>query len=121
MRCKKCNCENFEIRIVDIENEKVRAPFVRFVLTIAWIAMVVAAGIIVYTLLSTGINPEDIVESISAILISSVELIISWKVFVGSLIAIIACTLYIKLLPYKVIPIRKAICRQCGLEQDVTE
>ena len=121
MRCKQCHSENFEIRIVDIENKKVSSPFLRFVLVLAWIAAIVAVGVIAYTLFTNQINTENIEEAIATLLANSIELIISWKVFVGSVIAIVACSLYIKLLPYKVIPVRKAICKQCGLEQDIVD
>ena len=121
MKCEKCGSEDLEIKIVDIKNEKAEAPVTSIILILSWIFAVASGGYIATILFSGGEASKDFWEAVAGTLVDGIETIILWKVFSASVVSIIVCTLYIKLLPYKVIPVKKAVCKSCGNEQDDTE
>ena len=121
MKCKKCGSEDFEIKIVDIINEKDHHSAIDLVLVIAWLVAIFSGIYIASILFGSDTSSGKLLEAIAGTLTDAVEVVLLWKVFSGSVLTIIVCKLYNKLLPYKVIPVKKAVCKSCGNEQDDTE
>lgn len=121
MKCKKCGCEDFEIRIVDIRNERTSCGLVNFLYGTSWIVGIISGFIFFSILFQNSVSTEDFWQIIAGVIVDSIELIVSWKVFAVCIVINIICTLYVKLLPYKVIPIKKIVCKGCGAEFDGNE
>ena len=121
MKCKKCGSEDFEIKIVDIVNEKDHHSAIDFVLVMAWLAAIFSGLFVAIMLFQSGESAANLFEAIAGTLTDAVQVVLLWKVFSGSVLTIIVCKLYNKLLPYKVIPVKKAVCKGCGAEQDENE
>ena len=119
MKCKKCGSESFETRIVDIINDKVNTPVIDVILAITWV-IAIFSGIYVASILFGGSeeSSKTLLEAITGTLTEAVDILILWQVFSGSVLIIIVGSLYKKLVPYKVIPVKKSVCKSCGAEQD---
>lgn len=121
MKCEKCGSEDLEIKIVDIKNEKDSSLFATVILIVSWMLAIFSAIFFIRNVDSSSLSNDDIWKIITGTIVDSIETVILWKMFSISVISIIVCSLFNKLLPYKVIPVKKAVCKSCGNEQDDTE
>lgn len=119
MKCKKCGSQDVITKIVDIKNKKVRAPLITIILVIASIVAIYTGVCLANELTSNTEITEDFWKDIENALINSAEMLILAQVCFGSLVTVVACSLYIKLLPFKVIPVKKTVCTNCGAEQNI--
>lgn len=113
MRCKYCGKE-MEITMVDVKNEKQDTPIAKFILKVAVIIAILAALVLLFLLFLGGQYAKDVWNAIAGLVDCAIAILILWRVFCCCITTIVLCSIYINLVPYKVIAVKKYVCKNCG-------